>query len=172
MSENNNFNAEEERIKNAVEFGKFSYELEEKREQSLLNQAAQMLVALSVFFVVVIALMENIVDMQNPINRKIAVLVFLLLITSLILVLLSQWRYKYQTMRSIDEIWKTIECDKEGYKSKMDFDKRWIYQIEAIQSSKKQVNDKRVMLLKSGMVVFLIAVVMVAMYLICLIVFN
>ena len=37
------------RMENVREFGKFSFDLEEKREQSILNQSSQMLTAFSLF---------------------------------------------------------------------------------------------------------------------------
>ena len=39
------------RMKNVFEFGKFSFELEEKREQGILNQSGQMLTAFSLFLI-------------------------------------------------------------------------------------------------------------------------
>ena len=37
------------RLKNVVELGKYSFDLEEKREQSLISQSGQILTAISLF---------------------------------------------------------------------------------------------------------------------------
>ena len=156
---------EEDRIKNAVEMGKFSYELEEKREQSLLGQASQILVTLSIFFAIIVALIgSDILDIKQTSTFRMTLMILILLLSSLILVIIAQWRFTYQVMKNVDEIWSSIELDKDNYKSQIDFYKQWKYQLQSIHNSKKAINDKRVILIKTAMVVMLLALAIVIIY--------
>ena len=56
------------RLKNVVEFAQFSYELEDKREQSLITQSGQMLTAFSVTSAAL--LMASIQSNSRTINRS------------------------------------------------------------------------------------------------------
>lgn len=151
-------------LKNIVELGKFSYELEEKREISIVNQSGQMLMALSIFSAALYMVLPVIIDYTTIAVNKLAICVGLITITllvSFILVLFSQWRYKYRTIADIDELYKAIEKDYQNYLSEDGFYLQWKEQLTQIHSSRRKINDVRVNLIKSAMILFVIAIMLV-----------
>ena len=75
-------------MSNIVKLGKFSYELEEKREQSLIAQSNQMLTAFSVFSVALYMALPIIISVNTALANQVlfcAGIVSLALISSLIL---------------------------------------------------------------------------------------
>jgi anaerobic C4-dicarboxylate transporter len=132
---------------NIVDFGKFSYELEEKREQSLINQSSQMMTAFSIFSAALCMVLPYLFKKNNELAIALPLctsIVFALLITSLIFALLAQWRYKYKAMDDIDAFYRQIYCDLSNlYQKQAEFDMQWKHQIAIIHKSKKENNDKR-----------------------------
>ena len=151
-------------MRNIKDLGKFSYELEEKREQSLIEQSSQMLTAFSIFSAVILVIVPFIVDLKIVSVAKMLFctgIVTLVLITSLVLALLAQWRFGYQTMVNVNDILEQVKNESHNYQTQAQFDMQWKYQLEQIQVSKKKNNDKRVNLIRASMLVFLIAVALV-----------
>ncbi len=148
-------------MSNVKEFGKFSYELEEKREQSLINQSIQMVTAFSVFSISIYTILPVLKNIPGLSFAKllfcVGVLIFLLL-TSLILAVLVQWRYKYSTMQNIEEFYKSVYEEHGCYQTQAQFDIQWKEQIKQIHISKKALNDKRAKLIKASMVMFFAAI--------------
>ena len=134
------------RASNVKEFGKFSYDLEEKREQSLINQSVQMITAFSVFTIAIFTILPVLRDIQGLSFYRLLFctgLVVIFLLASLILAVLVQWRYKYSTMKSVDEFFRSIYDEREHYKTQEQFDIQWIEQIKQIHLSKKNLNARR-----------------------------
>lgn len=103
-------------MENAVEFGRFSFELEEKREQSILTQSSQMLTAFSLFSAAVLMSFPLVADYTGVPDIYAFYLsagALLPLIISLVLAIVAQWRFKYETLKSAkdfaDELQKTIK---------------------------------------------------------------
>ena len=97
------------RMKNVREFGLFSFELEEKREQSILNQAGQMLTAFSLFSAAILMALPLVADYTNVPDGQafcLAVVVLAPLIASLVLAILAQWRFKYQAIKNAEEFFR------------------------------------------------------------------
>ena len=120
------------RMENVREFGKFSFDLEEKREQSILNQSSQIMYLTEVAFA--------------P------------LIVSLVLAIIAQWRFSYQTMLDAEGFENILYRQKEDYHDQSDYDWQWVYQLSAVQKSKKKNTDLRVRLIKASMICFLLSV--------------
>ena len=148
------------RAKNMVEFAKFSYELEEKREQSLIEQSSQMLTAFSVASAALLMAVPIILEYTCIAKRKIllsAGLVLLFMLISMVLAVISQWRFKYKTMMNGDELLQKIEADANDHVYQAQYDYQWIDQLKEIQESKKKNNDKRYRLIHASMVFFFVA---------------
>ncbi|MDR0307485.1 MAG: hypothetical protein LBI42_11700 [Chitinispirillales bacterium] len=160
-------------MKNVVDFGKFSFELEEKREQSLINQSSQMITAFSVFTIALYTLLPVLISCLNisivPKMLFSVGIISTLLLISLLLALLAQWRYKYSTMQIIDEFYNRVYQEHTNYKTQAQFYILWKDQIQDIHKSKKINNDKRVKLVKWSIYVFLISMGTVIVSIIALI---
>lgn len=149
------------RMRNVLDFGKFSFELEEKREQSILNQAGQMLTAFSLFSAAILMAYPLVADYTGIPDIQafcLAMIVLVPLIASLVLAILAQWRFKYQTMKNAEEFENELYRSRNDYNNQSDYDWQWVYQLTDVQKSKKKNNDKRVKLVKASMVCFLTSV--------------
>ena len=149
------------RMEYAKELGKFSLELEEKREQSILNQSGQMLTAFSLFSAAILMAVPIVIEHSNiPAHQVmyLAELAFIPLIISLALAIIAQWRFRYQTMLNATEFENCLYRNREEYQERADYDWQWICQLSDVQKSKKANNDKRVLLVKLSMALFLASV--------------
>lgn len=76
-SANNDLNDEDKqttlRLKNAVEFGRFSFELEEKREQSIIQQSSQIITAFSIASAAVLMAVPIIIDNTQLRSRTVLI---------------------------------------------------------------------------------------------------
>ena len=150
---------------NIVQLGKFSYELEEKREQSLINQSSNMLTAFSIFSAVVFVVMPIVIDYTDVNVYQLLLciaVVSVFLVGSLVLSVLSQWRFKYKTMTDINDFFTQVNKEHQKYCSQAQFDMQWKDQLSQIQSSKKINNDMRSNLIIASMILFIIAIFTVA----------
>lgn len=149
------------RLSNIVEFAKFSYELEDKREQSLINQAGQMLTAFSVASAALLMAVPILIE-HTAIPRHMVLtstgIVLVFMIISMVLAVVSQWRFRYATMMNGEELLRKIEADKSHHVYQSQYDYQWVDQLKVMQDSKKKNNDKRYMLIQASMIVFFVAV--------------
>ena len=83
---------------------------------------------------------------------------FVPLIISLVLAIIAQWRFQYQTMLDATEFEDQLYRNRAEYNGRPDYDWQWICQLSSVQNSKKKNNDKRVFLVKASMICFLISV--------------
>ena len=117
------------RMKNVREFGLFSFELEEKREQSILNQAGQMLTAFSIFSAAILMALPLVADYTNVPDGQafcLAVVVLAPLIASLVLDILAQWRFKYQAIKDAEEFETELYRNRDAYKEQYAYDWQWV----------------------------------------------
>ena len=161
------------RTENARDFAKFSFEQEEKREQSLLSQSGRMLTALSVLSAALTVFVRILLENTDGLKFKIllsAGLVLLLLLGSMVLAVISQWRFKYLTMLNGKEFFKKIEEDKRRHVYQSQYNYQWIDQLSRIQESKKANNDKRFRLIHASMIVFFVAIgiLLLSVLIVCL----
>lgn len=148
-------------MKNIAEFGRFSFELEEKREQSLITQSGHLLTALSVFSAALLmALPEMIEHTVVPAPHLLTALgiVLIPLVGSFVLCVLTQWRFGYQTMKTAMELLSKAQADLQNLPTQAQYDYQWGDQLTEIQTSKKRVNDKRVRFIKAAICSFIIAI--------------
>ena len=148
------------RTQNIVEFSKFSYELEEKREQSLIEQSSQMLTAFSIASAALLMAVPIILEYTCISKCRILIsagLVLFFMLISMVLAVISQWRFKYKTMMNGDELLQKVEKNAKGHIYQAQYDYQWIDQLKEIQDSKKKNNDKRYKLIHASMIFFLIA---------------
>ena len=151
------------RLSNAVAFGRFSFELEEKREQSLIAQSGHMLTAISLYsaaLIMILPLVSNLSCINKSYLCGAAATIFCPLIVGFICILLAQWRYKYHTPIDGKSFLDAFESDASNgfYKTQSDFDYQLIEQLHTTQSSKKRVNDIRLRFIKAAMISFLISI--------------
>lgn len=149
------------RMKNVAEFAKFSFELEEKREQSVINQAGQMLMAFSVTSVAELMAVPILIEHTNLPDCMILFssgLILTFLLASMTLAIISQWRFHYKTMFNGKELLQRVEADVYRHAFQPQYDFQWILQLSAIQESKKKNNDIRCNLIQASMIAFFVAV--------------
>ena len=149
------------RLKNVVEMGKFSYELKEKREQSLITQSGQMLTTFSIASAAVLMALPVMLEYTYYSQKALlsaAALILLPLVASMVLAVWAQWRFKYTTMENAAELLSKIEknADKHIYQAQYNY--QWIDQLRIIQESKKELNDRRVKIIKASQICFFIAI--------------
>lgn len=161
-------------LKNVNEFGLFSFEREEMREESAIAQAGQMLVALSVFSAVV--LMVTPVLMEYTDISNVNIFIFLAIVLSLLSVcfiftILAQSRYDYCVPADIDMIHQIVYEKEEEFSMPDDFLLLWQKEISEIHQSKKKMNDKRIRLIQISLVI-LIFTIFIANFLILYIYCN
>lgn len=149
------------RMENVREFGKFSFELEEKREQSIVNQSSQMLTAFSLFSAAILMALPIVAEYSSIPDWQImylAEVAFAPLLASLVLAIIAQWRFTYETMQDAEGFENILYRQKSDYHDQSDYDWQWVYQLSAVQKSKKKNNDFRVRLIKASMICFLFSV--------------
>ena len=149
------------RMKNVREFGLFSFELEEKREQSILNQAGQMLTAFSLFSAAILMALPLVADYTNVPDGQafcLAVVVLAPRVASLVVAILARWRVKYQAIKNAEEFETELYRKRDEYKEQYAYDWQWVYQLAAVQKSKKKNNDRRSHLVRASMICFLVSV--------------
>ena len=121
---------------NILKMGKYSYQLQEAREESLINQSGYMITA----YAVASALFSLII----PKTLNIGLIIFITsLIISLVFAVLASWRFKYTPMIDIDVIFNEVYDRWEEYQTQAAFDMQWKYQISALHKAKKKRNDLR-----------------------------
>ncbi|MDR0766898.1 MAG: hypothetical protein LBE57_00395 [Methanosarcinales archaeon] len=137
-------------LEHVNDFGLFSFEREERREESAIAQAGQMLIAISVFSAVILMLVPILIE-HTEIDRF-RIYVFLAIVLSLLSVsficaVLAQSKYEQVVSADINQIYQIIY---EHYDEFLDRDDYLMLQkslIGKIHQSKKKLNDKRVRLL-------------------------
>lgn len=137
---------------NIINLGKFSYGLQEKREESLINQSGRMLSAYSIAIAILSLFLQKI-----PQNCTIVLVIGLTI--SLIFSLLSGWRYKYIGMPDVDAFFEDVYNNTDSYKTQYQFDTQWKYQISILHKGKKRLNDIRVILISASMLSFLASII-------------
>jgi hypothetical protein len=86
----------EELTEKTKELSLFSYNIEEKREQSLFDQAGKILTSISIFTVAVLSFISlEKFNFNSEQTAKILGITFVPLVLSFISVILTQWRSSY-----------------------------------------------------------------------------
>lgn len=148
-------------LKNAVEFGKFSFELEEKRGESLIVHSGHMLTAFSLYSAALLMLLDSLIS--NAIISRThlfiaSTCIAVPLIFSLVFTMLAQRRFKYETLIDADSFRKKFKKDTEHHREQYQFDFQFIAQLHKVQESKKEMNDKRLFYIRVAMLCFFVAI--------------
>lgn len=146
-------------MKNILELGRFSYNLQEKREESLINQLGRMLTAYSVA-AALLPLLSSKTDGLWPI------ILFTGILISFIFAMIAGWRFKSRSMPNIDLFYDEIYNRWEEFRTQPAFDMQWKYHLSAIHKSKKETNDKRAVCILISMISFVLSIV-IATFFIC-----
>lgn len=153
------------RMKNVCAFAKFSFELEEKRRQSFLEQSGRMFTAFSITSAALLLSVQILLPIFDNLKYEILIsagVVLSFLLGSMVLAGFSQWRYKYMTLKNGKEILDELPRMEEErgiiFDSQARFDKLWIEVLGDMQESHKKNNDGRGRLIRWSMFVFLVAI--------------
>ena len=150
-------------LRNIVEMGKFSLELEDKREQSIITQAGQMLTSFSIITAVILMLIPIVFEATTYSKFHVFVALAIIsipLLISFVAALTAQWRFKYESMQNIEEIYNAVFQDHESYPDENSFRMQWIEQIKNVSKSKSKINDRRVALVMVSMWAFFVAIIL------------
>lgn len=153
--------------KNAVEFGKFSFELEEKRGESLIANSGHMLTAFSLYSAALLTLLG--VLLGNAIISKTHLFIASTCIATpltlaLAFTILAQWRFKYKTLIDAAAFKAAFEKESENYCEQYQFDYQFIIQLHKVQSTKRIVNNKRLFCIRAAMICFLLSVALLIVF--------
>ena len=148
--------------RNAVEFGKFSFELEEKRGQSLITHSGHMLTAFSLYSTALLTLLAALLS-DGFISRThlfvASTSIAIPLVISLIFTMLAQWRFKYQAPVNAKVFAEAFSKDPKNYCEQYQFDFQFVVQLQQIQDSKKRKNDKRLFHVRMATLFFFISII-------------
>jgi len=147
-----------------IKMGRFSFELEEKREQSLIIQSGYMLTGYSIISVMLLAVIPILLDYTNLPSRFVFILLgfsLLFLIVSLLFALLSLWRYQYLGLDNIESIYSLMI-----YKSSTAVSDWWLENVNAIYNEKNRLNDKRARYMKWSTLFFGFSIITILIYLV------
>jgi hypothetical protein len=135
-------------LDNIVEFGKFSFDLENDRTK-ILAKSSHLMAILSILMVLISTylLKENVFKF-----------VFLSVFgAGLICSLLTAFRYSYTTFENAKDFMNLVDKDVENYKDENSFKYQWVFQLEMAQKSRKRVNDIKANLINSSIILFFIS---------------
>ena len=139
-------------MQNIVEMGKYSFELEKEREQSLLSTARWMLGVFSFIFTFSGFLPGGI--------SKNCILV--LVILGFACCFGVCWRFKYYVMPTVDSISRSVASSPEEYEHQAQFNQLWQYRLERMHKSKISSNNIRLKLILTSFYFALAAVIIAA----------
>jgi len=169
MKNENGMNDFGEQMKiEVIEMGKFSFELEEKREQSLILQSGYMLTGFSIISVVLLAVIPILLDYTNLPKKIVFIFLgisLLFLICSLLFAIAAQWRYEYLGFKDIESIYLLMV-----HKSKAAANDWWLENLNDISIAKNSLNEKRARLMKISTISFAISIFTILIYLVTLLV--
>lgn len=156
---------------NVLELSKLSYEAEEQREQSLINQSSQMATAFSVISAVILMLFPIITDtyLDMPLRSLtiMGAIIMGLLILSLGTALLVQWRFQYQALPSPQKILEHELQNANHFNTPEQRNKAFVETLDARWKSKREINDLRALLIRISMVLFFVALILLLGSIIC-----
>ena len=147
-----------------IKMGKFSFELEEKREQSLIIQSGYMLTGYSIISVILMAVIPILLNYTNLPFKLVFILLgfsLLFLIFSLLFALLSLWRYQYSGLDDIESVYKMMIH--EPLDTVSDW---WLKNINTIRNEKNSLNNKRARYVKWSTFFFGFSIITILIYLV------
>lgn len=140
----------------------YAYELERKRQDSILSQSNNMLVIVSLLSAAFGAILPSVISLFAEQTEPLAILLICsicigtFLLVDLILIILSQWRYSYKTTPNLLDLKRTLESttpDKTKEELSNDYAE---FFVSKMWKSLKNVNDLRCLYVKLSMIIMLI----------------
>lgn len=163
VEENKRYKEAQLLLKHIERLSKYSYELEEKREQSLIDQSSKMLEAFSVITaamgILLSIVLQYIPNLSKYFVFTVTGIVGFFLLNSLVLAILAQWRYKYKTLPLPNEIYKHVHDNYRGFLDIRNQSKHYISLLNDVQQGKKNINDKRVKIITWSMIFFYCSII-------------
>ena len=148
-------------MSNVVKLGMLSFKLEEDRENQICGQAGKMMLVSLIYLVMlcisVIALASGGVVKETRLLFT-GIISCLPMVISLVLSILAQWRFSYDTTRDIDTFYNSVVQYGKFCASQPKFDWQWAQRISQLHPSKKENDDNRVHLLIASMISFLASI--------------
>lgn len=148
-------------LSHITDLSKFSYEMEEKREESLIRQSGQMITMFSIISVAEIMMLPilllNITKLSKMYIFTWVIVITIPLLISLLLAFLAQWRYKYQALPSPKVIFEHVSKEYDKFLSTSVQLQHWNDTIENLYNPKRINNQKRAKLIVSSMKAFLVS---------------
>lgn len=145
---------------NVLELSKLSFECEEKREQSLINQSSQMASAFAFTSAALLMLFSVVLEYFPSVSQKYVatcgIIILILLIVSLVLALLIQWRFKYEALPSPQAIYdhELSESSAVYFNTPQQRNAAFVKTLDKVWKSKHSLNNRRVTLLRTSMIMF------------------
>lgn len=165
-------------LKEIVEYGKYSFEQEQRREESLINQAGQMLTAFAFSTAALYMLLPLLLDIKLELGYRfvyfwIGIITFFLLI-SLLLAMCGMWRWKYRAMVGIGVFFNHVSSNVESFTNKdYLFLVEWKKALCDMNDDIEKLNRRRAILVTSSMWSFVVAVLLVCLAVVnAVIIFN
>ncbi|MDL2261695.1 hypothetical protein LJC08_05650 [Methanimicrococcus sp. OttesenSCG-928-J09] len=149
-----------------IKMGKFSFEMEEKREQSLIVQSGYMLTGFSIISVMLLAAVPILLD-YTDFSRELVFIVLglslIFLIFSLFFTIGALWRYEHIGLEDVESIYNLM-----SFESIDAADDWWLKNINEIYSAKNELNTKRSRFMKASIASFGFSILTILIYLISL----
>lgn len=162
-------------LENIVSLGRYSFELERAREESLIRQAGEMLTAFSVFSAAILMAIPILIDCANIDKTKLFICIgvsIVPLIVSLVLSISAQWRFKYQAMQDAKQFQELIFASIQEYQCQDQYHYQWIDQLTLMHLSIEKNNNIRAWLVKFSMGFFLGSVFFLLVSIVCLFILS
>jgi hypothetical protein len=153
-----------EKEKEIIKMGKFTFELEEKREQNLILQSGHMLTGVSIVSVILLAIIPILLNNADISDKAIFFylgLSLLGLVLSLLFSVIAHLRYKHHGLGSIKSIYISLM-----YIPFDDFNQWWLENLNKICAGKSKVNNIRAISLLISILLFTFSICTILIYLI------
>ena len=152
-------------IEYSIQLAKQSYECEEKRESSMISHATRLIEILLFLMVGIGVVVSPILEYADRIPKKyifvvLSIVLFIIMI-SLILLIIAQWRYAYQTFPLPNVIYDNIKNDFDNYKKKEVQCDNYINLLNDIQKCKKENSDKRNNFIRVASILLLVSIAII-----------
>ena len=152
------------------ELALMKYEAEEKREQSLIQQSSQMQTVFSFMSAALLMVIPICIQYRGRLELEFFLIagstVLGILITSLVLASIAQWRWITKAFPDIAQIKDFIINSDEWDKLLVEYNRidQIVDLLGRVQTEKSRINDIRVKLLMASMICFYIAVMFIALF--------
>ena len=152
------------------ELALMKYDAEEKREQSLIQQSSQMQTVFSFMSAALLMVIPVCIQYRGNIELEFFLIagstVLGIMIVSLVLASIAQWRWRTETFPDIPQIKSFIINSEEWDKLLVEYNRidQVVDLLGRVQTEKTRLNDIRVNLLTASMICFYIAVMFIVLF--------